>query len=328
VNGAPSPSRYSLVSLDGSALVVPGLYLAYRGIDKLRIGAGVQLLTGSFQSSVVFSASPADRVIAAPEDPTYDALSRLSVGPILAPSANAGLIYELAPWMRVGLSGQLPFWVNSPARVRVRLPNAAPFDNARQEGEDARVRFRLPGAVRLGVEFRPTDTLRVEVGFAREFWGIHDEIEIRPQNIQLTGITGFPSPFGVAPISIPRGFRASNSYRIGGEYRFEVAGYRFDARAGVSYEESAIPRAYLSPLTIDLDKVTVSLGGSLHVGGHWRFDAVYARVFGMGETVSPAEAAVPRVNPVRGNPTQTEAVNGGTYAARADVIGVGLAYRF
>jgi hypothetical protein len=37
---------------------------------------------------------------------------------------------------------------------------------------------------------------------------------------------------------------------------------------------------------------------------------------------------VPRVNPVKGNPTQTEAVNGGMYAARADVLGVGLNYRF
>jgi long-chain fatty acid transport protein len=81
-------------------------------------------------------------------------------------------------------------------------------------------------------------------------------------------------------------------------------------------------------LTIDLNKYTASLGGGLHIGQHWRLDAVYAHVFTSQATVDPAEAAVPRVNPVKGNPTQTEAVNGGTYAARADVLGVGVNYRF
>jgi hypothetical protein len=34
------------------------------------------------------------------------------------------------------------------------------------------------------------------------------------------------------------------------------------------------------------------------------------------------------VNPVKGNPTDTEKINGGTYSARANVLGVGLNYVF
>jgi hypothetical protein len=37
---------------------------------------------------------------------------------------------------------------------------------------------------------------------------------------------------------------------------------------------------------------------------------------------------VPRVNPVRGNPTATEKINGGEYSARALVLGVGVNYKF
>jgi long-chain fatty acid transport protein len=74
--------------------------------------------------------------------------------------------------------------------------------------------------------------------------------------------------------------------------------------------------------------VLASLGGGLYIGEHLRLDAVYSHVFANDVTVSPQEAAVPRVNPVKGNPTQTSAVNGGTYSARADVVGVGLQYRF
>jgi hypothetical protein len=35
----------------------------------------------------------------------------------------------------------------------------------------------------------------------------------------------------------------------------------------------------------------------------------------------PGQAAVPRVNPVAGNPTPIEAINGGAYSARSDVFG-------
>ena len=57
-------------------------------------------------------------------------------------------------------------------------------------------------------------------------------------------------------------------------------------------------------------------------------DAVGSLVLLNGTTVDPAEAEVPRVNPVRGNPTAGEAINGGDYSARAIVLGVGLNYKF
>ena len=146
----------------------------------------------------------------------------------------------------------------------------------------------------------------------------------------LTGVTGFPSPFKVANISIPRNFDNANSYRLGGEYTLPIpkTDYALDFRAGFNYDQSAVPAAYLSPLTIDMNKYTVSLGGGLHIGAHWRFDAVYAHIFTEDQTVSTAEAQSPLINPVQGNPTKSEAVNGGTYSARADVIGVGLNYKF
>ncbi len=334
VDGQPSPSRYSLVSLEGSALVAAGGYLAYKPTEEFRVGGGLQALVGKFQSTVVFSASPADRVIGAPEDPQYDAFSQLDVGPIVAPSANFGMIAAPGKVVRLGVSGQLPFWVNAPAAVRVRLPTAAPFDRARQEGEDANVRFRLPPVARAGIEFR-TDIseesrLRIELTYVREFWSMHDSIDIRAENIRLYDVTGFPSPFGVAPISLPRNFQDSNSIRLGTEYSLKnlLSDYWFDLRAGISYETSAIPKAWVSPLTYDADKLIGSAGGSLHIGGHWRMDAVGSLVLLDSTNLDPAVAAVPRVNPVRGNPTRTEAINGGTYSARAIILGVGVNYKF
>jgi long-chain fatty acid transport protein len=330
-NGTPAPQRYSLVSLDGSLLVVTGAWFAWRPIEQLRVGAGFQALVGTFKSTVDFSACPPDNLVCAGEAPAYDAYSQLNVGPIVSPSGNIGATYVPMKKVRIGASAQLPFVVDAAAKVDVRLPTAVEFDNAYQKGDDARVKFTLPGVVRLGVEVRPLDEahdLRIELAYVREFWSEHQSISITPSDIQLYKINGFPSPFGVSPISIPRGGQDSNSIRLGGEYKLPIDDYALQLRAGFAYESSGIQTAYVSPLTIDSDKYTVALGGGLFIGKHWRFDAVYGHVFMADVNVSPAQAAVPRVNPVQGNPTQTAAVNGGHYSAGADAIGVGLQYGF
>lgn len=334
IDGQPSPQRYSLVSLDGSLLAVVGGYFAWKPTERFRIGFGVETLVGTFKSKVVFSASPSDRLISSPEDPQYDALSQLSVGPIIAPSGNLGVIGAVTKNIRLGASFQLPFWVNAPATIQVRLPTAAPFDKAYQDGEDARVKFMLPPILRFGAEYRTDlgneNAIRVEGSYVREFWSVHESIDIRSENIRLYDITGFPSPFGVAPISMPRNFQDSNSFRLGAEYstRSLFPSNRTDFRLGLNYETSAIPREWVTALTYDANKLTIGAGGSIHVAPHWRMDAVAALVMLGSTTVDPSEAMVPRVNPVKGNPTQTEAINGGSYSASALILGVGAQYTF
>src|ERR1700687_773486 len=117
--GVPAPSRYSLVSLDGTALAILGAYVAYRPIEQFRIGIGLQALVGTFNSTVVLSANPADRLIGAPEDPQYDALSQVKASPVFAPSGNLGLTFVPYRWLRIGASGQLPFVINDPATGHV-----------------------------------------------------------------------------------------------------------------------------------------------------------------------------------------------------------------
>jgi long-chain fatty acid transport protein len=330
-----APSRYSLVSLDGSALVVTGLWAAYKPANWIRIGAGFEALVGNFDSTVVFSACPPAQnsgFVCAGEDANYDAYSQLKVGPIFAPSGNAGVTIVPEEHVRIGLSGNLPFQIDAPATVTVKLPNAVEFDGASQQGSSARVKFNLPGVLRGGVEgrldFKSYGKLRAELTYEREFWDDHQSINIVPSNVQLVGVQGFPSPYAVGPISIPRNFQDSNSFRFGVEYTFKLGGYVLDARNGVNYETSAVPAAYLSPLTVDMNKWFLGFGGSLHIGQHWRLDAVYGHVFASSVYVDPSAAMVPKVNPVQGNAVTPDYVNGGTYTAQADVVGVGLNYRF
>lgn len=335
VEGQPAPQRYSLISLDGSMLVVTGAYFAFKPVEQFRIGIGLEALVGTFNTKVTFSASPSDRLIGAPEQPEYDALSQLKVGPIVSPTGTAGMTIVPEKHVRIGLSGHLPIWVDAPASVQVRLPTAAPFDRAYQQGDEGRVKFKLPAILRAGVEVRAdlgaNDTkIRGEVSYVHEFWSMHDSIDVVAKDIRLYNITGFPSPFGVAPISIPRNFQDTNSVRLGGELSTKAIfkENQTDFRAGIGYESSAIPREWVSPLTYDANKINIGIGGSIHVGEHMRMDAMGSLVLLEDTNVDPGEAKVPRVNPVKGNPTATEAVNGGHYSARALILGVGGQYKF
>ncbi len=327
VKGQPAPQRYSIISLDGSALAIPGVYASYRASEEFAFGAGVEMLTGYFQTSVYFSACVPERFLCAPEQPEYDTAAQLRVGPIFAPSGILGAIFKPSDAVRIGASVHLPFFVNSHATQDVRLASAAVFDNASVDGDSATVKFKLPWIIRGGIEFRPADALRIEAGVGYETWSMHDEIRVEP-DVSLVNVAGFPREYKLAPISIDRGFQDSYSGRLGTEFGFEAGSYRMVLRGGLMAERSAIPTEYLSAATIDLDKVVASIGGGLHIG-KWRFDAVFARVFTASVKVEPEDQRVRQVNPVLSNPPQfPNYINGGSYSASANVIGMGLAYQF
>jgi long-chain fatty acid transport protein len=323
----PSPARYALSGFDGSLLALPGVWAAYKPIEQLRFGLGVMALVGWFQADVTFSACPQNRLICAPEQPEYDAAARMRVGPMFAPSLMGGVTWVPAEVVRFGLSGQLPMVISSDATFQVRMPSASEFDNASEDGDKAHVRFVLPGVVRAGIEARPLDGLRLEAAWVHEFWSGHQTIDATPEGITIDGVTGLPPKLTVPPIAIPRDFQDSDSIRLGGEYHFAVGDYFLDTRAGISYETSAVPPAYLSLSSLDFEKWIASFGGSLYVGKHWRFDGVLAHAFAKGVYVSPEQARIPRINPLPGS-APLEAINGGYYSASANVIGVGLNYRF
>ncbi len=327
VQGAPAPQRYSLITLDGSALAILGGWAGYAVNDKLRIGAGLQVLLGKFQATTTFSGCVPDRFFCAPEQPQWDSLAELSVGPILTPSGNLGVLYEPHPQWRIGGSFQLPFFVRAGATVRSRLPATPVFETAAQTGEDATVSFDLPWNARLGVQFAVLDEFRLEVDASVEGWSMHDAIRIEPENISLRGVVGFPDNYPLPNQEIVRGFQDSFSVRIGGEWDVDVSSVVLQPRMGVSFESSAIPNEYLSVMTVDVPKLTVGAGVGIYAG-RWRFDAVYAHVFEAQIDVSTDEARIPLQTPVAANQPDPHYVNAGNYDAQAHVFGLGLAYSF
>jgi long-chain fatty acid transport protein len=323
---AGSPQRYSLVTLEGSTLVVIAAGAAFAPSKSFRVGLTAGVLTGKFDTTVAFSGCIPERFLCAQESPSWDVLTSLDVGPIVSPYGSLGAIWIPHPSWRVGLSSQLPVYIRSHATVKTRLPATPIFEKASQQGEDARVAFDLPWNVKIGVESRVIDHLRVELGGAFERWSMHDSIRMTPDNIALNDVALLPRQLFIPPISLERHFQDSASIRLGGEYSFAVDNLPFMARAGVSYESSAVPKEYLSVLTLDAGKVTTALGASVTLG-KLRIDATYAHLFAFDTTVDPREAKITQVSPVDANPARTpDYINGGHYSQRADVVGLGIAY--
>jgi long-chain fatty acid transport protein len=325
--GQPSPSRYSLITLEGSALAIAGGWVAWAPSDEWRFGLGLQVLVGRFAATTMFTACVPDRFFCAPEQPEWDSLTQLDVGPIVAPSGNIGAQWLPHPQWRVGVAFQAPTVIRAPGKIRVRLPSTAVFERAEIDGQDASIAFELPPSLRWGVQWEPVEELAVEVDGSWEGWSIHDEISVDPEGVAIRNLPGFPNPTYVPTQNIPRNFRDSLSFRMGGEYGVPIDSVVLRFRGGLSYESSAIPPAYLSVLTVDVNKLTTSLGLGIEVD-NWRFDMTYAHIFGFQVDVPPEEARSPALVPIAANIPEPHVVNGGTYDARANVVGIGLVYSF
>jgi long-subunit fatty acid transport protein len=204
------------------------------------------------------------------------------------------------------------------------------FQDAYQQGDEATVEMDFPWVGRVGVEGR-WEKFRGEVAYVYEAWSMHDEIKITPKDIVLRDVLTFPDDYRVTPQTILRNFQDTWSIRLGGETWIELGSYQLDLRAGVMYERSAIPKPYLSTLTIDLDKIIVGLGGGIHVTPTWRIDWMVARTFNTPVDVSPHEAKIEMHTPVRANqpdPSMRDHVNAGHYEANATLLGLGLAVNY
>ncbi len=328
-----APQRYSMVSLNGSILAITGLWAAYKPIEQLSFGVGIQALVGTFASRLVLSGCPAT-ITCQPEDPAWDATAQLNVGPIFAPSANVGVRWQPNRYVVFGVSGQLPFWVSAPATLGVRLPSAAYFDGASVSGNQASVGFTLAPIVRAGVEFRPDAVDRIEVAFVYEGWSMHDRISLtptrddtQPRGIQILGVRGV-GVYDVGPTAIQRGFQDTYSVRLGAERDQRVGqNMHLFPRLGLAYETSATAPENTSVLTFDTSKFLIAVGLGFAIG-HVRIDATYAHVVGTSVAVAPQDARIFQVAPFRANDPPTHAINGGVYDLAVNVVGLGLRYSF
>ncbi len=336
--GPEASQRYSILTLEGSLLASVNAGVAWRPIEELSIGLATHVLVGSFNATVALSAC--DGVICSfPEDPDYDAIANINL-PSVFPFFVLGTIIDL-DMVRIGASVATPFNLEGSALVSVRPPSAAAFDGAevvnRSPGcnwEDvndpcrnetrANSQIEFPWIFRLGVEVRPVPELRIEVAAVYETWSVQDAARIDPQDTWIQNALGGGLEYQVGPLDIPRNMNDTISIRLGGAYTIAEM---LTIRAGVSYENGAFADEWLTPLTIDSDKVIISAGAGIDLSDEVSLDLNVGYIWMAPRNVTTS--MVPQANPIR-PPGSEEArvfVGNGIYEMSAPFFGLGLRWR-
>jgi long-chain fatty acid transport protein len=336
------PTRYALISMQGSAIAHLAAGAAYRGIEGLSIGFGVHLIPARFRAAVYLSACDYGVLCQQPERPEYEAKAGIDLSLAITATPIVGLIYELGI-ARIGASVMFFYDIEGTAKLETRLPSAPMFgpadecsssaarrDNprcARVVGDKAEIRLPMPMIARLGVELRPSAALRLEAGVVYEGWSRQRDFRVTPRNMRIENALGIPS-YEVGPIRMAREMRDVWSLRLGVEHRTEDSPIAL--RAGCILENGAFPERTLTPLTLDSRKALLALGASYALTERVTVDVLYAHLFMAdvkvrGSAVYPQNPLRPPYQPDPGDPVGApEPVGNGDYTMEADLLGVGL----
>jgi long-chain fatty acid transport protein len=316
-----APQRYSVISQDGTRFVQIDLAAAWRVHPTFTLGLALQNMFVQFVTlSSITSYNGA--LSSGPEDPDFDSLTETRMRRFFNPSAKLGLIWQPHPLVRVGASFQLPFWIRGDAEINVQLPLSPLYEKASVEGREARLEMTLPFIARLGVEVRPLEGLRVELGFDYDTWSMLDAIKAFPKDIYILNIPSIDR-YKVPPIGIGVNLRDTFTIRLGGEYT--LARLPLTLRLGYIFDRGAATDEYASAMSMDDDKHVLTTGIGYELRGY-RFDVTFAQSFSGTRVVDFRESRAYQINPI--NPVGAATIGGGSYSSSFSLLGLGVSKVF
>jgi long-chain fatty acid transport protein len=320
---ATGPQRYSSIDLSESLLLVIGVGVGYKLSDHIRVGATVQNMAFLLSSSVIFAGCPGETVCA-PEDPEFDAATKLESNAYFVPSLSAGAQIDLGSKVTFGAALQAPYKVSASGKIATRLPSSGFYNGASVEGDRGDVEFTLPPTLRAGLEARP-GRWKIEAAVDVEFWSMHEDMKITPKNVRIVNAAGVGT-YELGPVTIPRHYKNSVAGSLGIEGQ-PSAHVPLRLLAGYTYETAAAPDAYLSTLTVDGNKHVFALGAG-YTFGRWRIDAMASYFKMQDRDVSPDVGVSPQLTPLRDNASEADQlpvyVNWGSYKSSWLAFGLGL----
>lgn len=324
VNGAPSPSRYSLVGLKGSILANLVAGIAWSPHEVLSIGADVQVTSGVFKAETALSACDG-ALCSQPESRYWDAYATVRSFPSWGITGVAGLGINLDA-LRIGASVMLPYTLKGRGKLDLKLPTAPVFEQAEVQGDTVALSLKFPMIVRVGSEIRPLRYLRMEAAFVWEQWSRQKTIDIEPEGVSIQNVEAIGT-YEVGKVQIPRNMRDAWSLRGGYELfvpkKWMVVDIDLALRGGLAYEKGAFASESMTPLTIDTNKVVLSGGLSIGLASWLTFDTVAGWIFMQEMDVRDSEIRQPQAlrPPVPGAPT---VIGNGRYAQEALFLGGGF----
>ncbi len=214
---------------------------------------------------------------------------------------NVGLLAEPKEWISIGYSAQPKINVRGKGQAQAEFAEGhwisdpeeplTIIDGSKHEDNDVTVLLTMPWIHRLGVAVHDPDrNWEVEAAATYQRWRVTTDITVTDLDLTLP-LTQDVKDIGAATgnelndividddIVLPADYVDTFSYRLGGHYRVIDP---LILRAGVLYEQSAIPAQTQGVNLMDGDKFAVGFGGSWSL-----FDQALDIDFGMLHTWYP-----------------------------------------
>ena len=278
------PQRYQLVTNLGSLMWMNSLGVSYRLSSHLWLGASLVNTVASFRQVITTSGYPG--FLGAPENEDFDALVETNGYTLFNPTGQFGLRLMWGS-LSFGASIWLPTTINvNPLVLKLKLPKHPIFDGAYIVGNQADVSFTLPMIARGGVRWSERQWA-IEVDTVFEQHSTLSEMTTTPDNISVRNVLGSLT-FDIQGLTIPKRMKDTWSIRVGGEWRTQKylllsesmtaqtspskdvvsldSWVPYAYRAGVLFEQSAVPNETLNLAQIDAEKWGVCLGASWRLG--------------------------------------------------------------
>ncbi|MBN1956825.1 MAG: outer membrane protein transport protein [Desulfuromonadales bacterium] len=229
--------------------------IAYRVNDKLSVAAGFSLVyldaslekkiyqTGAYnlvnQQMIALYGTPL------PPQTVTDDINQKFDGEGWGNGFNLGILYKANERISIGATYRSHIDINVQGRATFRDIDPALATFISDTNGDADI--RLPAQATAGVAFKIIPKLVVETGIRWEDWSSTEELKIELDSPVL----------GQTMDSIPRDWKATWSYNIGGHYEVNES---FAVNAGYLYGENAVPDSTFEPLVPDSDAHLFTFG--------------------------------------------------------------------
>jgi long-chain fatty acid transport protein len=319
----PSPARYSLLELKGTALANITAGFAYQALDWLTIGADMQFQIGYLRAKTALTGC--DGVICNfPEEPTSDFYATVKTFPTYGLTGVIGAIADF-DILKFGFSAMLPYQLRGRGWIDVKMPKNPIFEDAKLDGDKVKLGVKFPTILRFGSELKLVKWLALEGDFVWEQWSRQKSIDIKTSGVTVRDVVGI-GDYEVGNIKIERKMKNVWSLRGGFEAtcaRSVCGKVDFQLRGGLAYETGAFTSQTIQPFTIDTNKVVLSGGFTVGLTKWLRFDTVAGLIFMQNLNVTDSTIRQPQaIRPP--NDELVSVIGNGKYAQNAFFLGGGF----
>jgi len=207
---------------------------------------------------------------------------------------NVAALYKISDSLSTGLSYR--------SRVHIKVDGTAEI--AGVTSGPASTKLTLPDLAQLGVSYKASDKLTLNVDLGYTWWSTYDKIVISSNNATFDQKT------------YDKEWKDVWNVRIGGQYKLSD---EWKLRAGLQYDQNPVPDAHFETRVPDSDRYGVSVGTGYTVG-NLTVDLAYLYLYISTRHIADSTADDTGM-------TNTNALNG-TYKADVHVVAVNVGYKF